>query len=248
MGTSNITFMNGWIPEYTFMSGSFLDTDFIQFLPSSRFYRGPSLVSSLKDSSLHSSLRQPAIDLIQTIIVSDASALISIILKGQLHPSDKPIKTTNYGDEEDEEDILFGLHIKEKDISCWNEFTQQHKLISQVDGSWMCIPMLWFDVLVEIDPLFLPLSISKAVFWALSQFSLIEPESSTEMALSVRNWLATRASEISYLFGWKVPSGSDDGGDGTESRNSIRTSTMCLPLVRTFKRLVPSYDVSRQFM
>ncbi|KAI3455745.1 hypothetical protein Pfo_012408 [Paulownia fortunei] len=204
---------------------------------------GPSLVSSLKDSSLHSSLRQPAIDLIQTIVVSDASALISVILNGQLHPSDKPIRPTNYGDVEDEEEILSGLHIEEKDISCWKEFSLQHKIISQVDGSWMCIPMLWFDVLVEIDPLVLPLSFSKAVFWALSRFSLIATENSTEMALSVRNWLATCASEISYLFGWKVPSGSDDGGDGTESRNSIRTSTMCLPLVRTFKRLTAHYTV-----
>lgn len=197
-------------------------------------------MSSLKDSSLHSSLRQPAIDLIQTIIVSDASALISIILNGQLHPSDKPIRPTNYGDADDEEEIRSGLHIeeKEKDISCWKEFTLQHKIISQVDGSWMCIPMLWFDVLVEIDPLALPLSFSKAVIWALSRFSLIETESSTEMSLSVRNWLATCASEICYLLGWKAPSGSDDGGDGTESRNSIRTSTMCRPLVRTFKRLV----------
>ncbi|KAK6129452.1 hypothetical protein DH2020_036810 [Rehmannia glutinosa] len=204
---------------------------------------GPSLVSSLKDSLLHSSLRQPAIDLIQTIIVSDACALISIILNGQLHASDKSVRPTNYGDVEDEEEILSGFHTKEKDNSCWNEFMLQHKIISQVDGTWMCVPMLWFDVLVEIDPLVLPLSFSKAVFWALSRFSLIEPENSSEMALSVRNWLATCASEVSYLFGWKVPSGSDDGGDGTESRNSIRTSTMCLPLVRTFKRLTAHYTI-----
>ena len=41
---------------------------------------GPPFVSSLKDSSLHSSLRQPAFDLIQTIIVSDATALIYSVL------------------------------------------------------------------------------------------------------------------------------------------------------------------------
>lgn len=197
-------------------------------------------MSSLKDSSLHSSLRQPAIDLIQIIIVSDASALISVILNGQLHSIDKPMRPNNYGDADDEEEILSGFHIeeKEKDSSCWEEFTMQHKVISQVNGSWMCIPMLWFDVLVELDPFALPLSFSKAVIWALSQFSLLENESSTEMSLSVRSWLATCASEIGYLLGWKVPTGSDDGGDGTESRNSIRTSTMCRPLVRTFKRLL----------
>ncbi|KAH6773277.1 P-loop containing nucleoside triphosphate hydrolases superfamily protein [Perilla frutescens var. hirtella] len=207
---------------------------------------GPFLVSFLKDTLLHSSLRQPAIDLIQTIIVSDASALISIILNGQLHPSDKPIRPTNSGDADDEEEILSTLHAKENDTSCWKEFALQHKVVSQVDGSWMCVPMLWFDVLVEIDPLALPLSFSKAVIWALSRFSLIETENSTEMSLSVRNWLTTCASEISYLLGWKVPSGSDDGGDGTESRNSIRTSTMCRPLVRTFKRLTTHYTIKME--
>ncbi|KAL3835347.1 hypothetical protein ACJIZ3_010083 [Penstemon smallii] len=203
---------------------------------------GPALVSSLKDSSLHSSLRQPAFDLIQTVIVSDASALMSIILNGQLHPSDKPIRTHPI-DLEDEDEILSGLHINEKEASCWKDFIMLHKIVSQVDGSWMCVPMLWFEVLVEIDPMVLPFTFSKAVFWALSRFSLIELENSTEMALSVRNWLSTCAQEISHLFGWKVPSGSDDGGDGTESRNSIRTSTMCLPLVRTFKRLTAHYVI-----
>ena len=42
--------------------------------------RGPYLVSSLKDSSLHSSLRQPAFNLFQTIIVSDAAVLVSSML------------------------------------------------------------------------------------------------------------------------------------------------------------------------
>ncbi|XP_051129452.1 uncharacterized protein LOC127250300 isoform X2 [Andrographis paniculata] len=202
---------------------------------------GPSLVSSLKDSSLHNSLRQPAIDLIQTIIVSDAAALISVILRGHLHPGDKPIKPTNYRDVEEEE-ILSHLDVKENN-TCWKEFSLQYKNVSQVDGSWMCVPMLWIEVLVEIDPLVFPLSFSKAVFWALSRFSVVEPASSTDTSLSIKNWFATQASEISFLLGWKVPSGSDDGGGGTELRNSIKTSTMCLPLVRTFKRLTADYAV-----
>ncbi|XP_073271318.1 uncharacterized protein [Primulina huaijiensis] len=203
---------------------------------------GPSIVSSLKDLSLHSSLRQPAIDLIQTVIVSDASAFLSLIMNGQLHSGDTPV-IPNYCEYDGEEGILSALDINERDASCWKEFTLQHKIVSQVDGSWMCVPMLWFDVFAEIDPSILPLSFSKAVFWALSRFSLIEPENSTVITLSLRNWLATCASEISYLFGWKVPSGCDDGGGGTESKNSIRISTMCLPLVRTFKRFMTHYAV-----
>ncbi|KZV27524.1 hypothetical protein F511_04575 [Dorcoceras hygrometricum] len=203
---------------------------------------GPSIVSSLKDLSLHSSLRQPAIDLIQAVVVSDASAFLSLIMNGQFHSGDTLV-VRNYCEDDGEEGVLSALDINEGDAGCWKEFTLQHKIISQVDGSWMCAPMLWFDVLAEIDPSFLPLSFSKAIFLALSRFSLIEPENSTVMTLSLKNWLANCASEISYLFGWKLPSGCDDGGDGTESKNSIRISTMCIPLLRTFKRLMIHYTV-----
>ncbi|XP_073146696.1 uncharacterized protein [Henckelia pumila] len=203
---------------------------------------GPSIVSSLKDLSLHSSLRQPAIDLIQTVIVSDASAILSLLMSGQFHSGDTLVMP-NYREDDGEEGILSALDINERDASCWKEFTLQYKMVSQVDGSWMCVPMLWFDVFAEIDPSVLPLSFSKAVFWALSRFSLVEPENSAVITLSLKNWLATCALEISYLFGWKIPSGCDDGGDGTESKNSIRISTMCLPLVRTFKRLMTHYVV-----
>jgi hypothetical protein len=43
--------------------------------------RGPSLISSIEDTSLHGSLRQSAFDLINIVIISDASALISYKLK-----------------------------------------------------------------------------------------------------------------------------------------------------------------------
>ncbi|XP_022889351.1 uncharacterized protein LOC111404723 isoform X2 [Olea europaea var. sylvestris] len=204
---------------------------------------GPSLVSSLKDSVLHSSLRQPALDLIQTIIVSDASALISMVLSGQLRSCNTPSGPTSFGIEDDDEEPLFVLDIEDNDVSCWKEFSLQKKMTSQVYGEWMCIPKLWFDVLVEIDPLALPVSFSKSVFWALSRFSMVEPENREEMALPVRNWLSSFASEMSSLCGWKVPSGADDGGDGAESRNSVKSSSMCLPLVRAFKRLAAHYTV-----
>ncbi|TXG64626.1 hypothetical protein EZV62_011620 [Acer yangbiense] len=53
------------------------------------------------------------------------------------------------------------------------------------------------DVDVDIDPSILPVSFSKAVFWARSRFSIVEPEITAEMALNVRTWLA------SSTFGWK---------------------------------------------
>lgn len=198
--------------------------------------RGPSLVSSLKDSSLHSSLRQPAFDLIQTIIVSDAASLGTMFLNCCKPPTVERSMGSEFIDDDNDEGLLCSHDVEVKDVSCWNGFSTQSKTTSWVYDWWMCIPMLWFDVLVEIDPSVFPVSFSKAVFWALSRLSMVEPENVTEMSLPVRNWLSTCASEISHLFGWKVPSGSDDGGNGNESKNSVKVSASCIPLLITFKR------------
>lgn len=194
-------------------------------------------MASLKDSSLYSSFRQPAFDLIQTIIVSDASALVSSILHSQIHKSvDRNM--IDFKDEEDDNEGQFADDGEEKDVNCWSGFRVQSQTTSSEFGAWMCIPMLWVEVLIEINPAVLPISFSKAVVWALSRFSMVEPETSTEMALPVGQWLTTRAPEISHLFGWKTPCGSDDGGDGEESKNSVNVTTMCIPLIRTFRRLI----------
>lgn len=200
--------------------------------PFSTLSRGPSLVSSLRDSSLHNSLRQPAFDLSQIIITSDASALMASILKSNLS-NDRAIPIS-LGDED--EKMRLDFDVEGVDISCWSQYHLQSQITSLVCEGWMCIPMLWFDVLVGIDPLILPPSFSKAVFWAISRFSMIALENIATIDPSVENWLKNFAAEISHLFGWKTPSGSDDGGDGIASKNSIVVSKMCMPLVRTFKR------------
>lgn len=192
-------------------------------------------MSSLKDSSLHSSLRQPAFDVVQTIIVSDAVALVTSILKYGLASSDERCLPFQL-DEEDGQENLFGCDFEENDDSCWKEFSSQADISSDVCGDWMCIPMLWFEVLVEIDPLVLPVSFAKAVFWALSRLSLLESVNDTDLTPSLGHWLRTCASDISHVFNWKVPSGSNDGVEGVESKNSIKVSTKCIPLIRLFKR------------
>ncbi|XP_065864126.1 uncharacterized protein [Euphorbia lathyris] len=203
---------------------------------------GPSLVSSLKDSSLHSSLRQPAFDLIQAIIVSDATALATMMLNNRT-PLDTD-RSTEFNDGEDDDDGLpFSSDVEEKDNSCWREFSAQSKITSQEYRGWMCVPMIWIDVLVDTDPSILPVSFSKAVFWARSFLTMTEPETAAEMVLSVRSWLLSSATEISNSFGWKVPTGSDDGGGGKESKNSVRVSVIHLPLLRTFNRLTAHFIV-----
>lgn len=198
------------------------------------FVRGPSLVSSLKDSSLHNSLRQPAFDLIQTIVVSDAAVLVSTVLNTHLNLCSERSMSYELNDEDDE-GLPFAENTEEQDNSSWSEFSIQSKIASREFREWMCIPMLWIDVLADINPSVLPISFSKAVLWARSRFPMVEPATGAETALPVRTWLSSSSAEISSTFGWKVPTGSDDGGD-VVSKNAIKASTMPLPLIRTFNR------------
>ncbi|KAI9084552.1 hypothetical protein K1719_033540 [Acacia pycnantha] len=203
---------------------------------------GPFLVSSLKDSSLHSSLRQPAFDLIQTIIVSDATALISSTLNHCTPLSNDGGMEYELNDDSDKIWLPTGLD-EEKDSSSWSQFGMQSRITSQECREWMCIPLLWVDVLVDIHLSILPMSFSKAVFWARSRFSMVEPESSAEMLLPIRTWLSTYSSEISSSLEWKVPTGSDDGGNGNISKNSVEVLTMSSTLIRTFSRLTAHFLV-----
>ncbi|XP_027925955.1 helicase SEN1 isoform X3 [Vigna unguiculata] len=208
---------------------------------------GPSLVSSLKDSSLHSSLRQPAFDLIQTIIVSDATALMHSVLNGcTTLRTDRGIidEVIELDDENDDICLPSFPDSEENDSSSsWSHFKVQNGITSQDCRQWICIPMLWVDVLVDINPSILPISFSKAVFWARSRFPLVEYENTAEMVLPNRSFLSSYAPEISSSFGWKVPTGSDDGGDGNKSKNSVEVLTMSRPLLRTFIRLTAHFLV-----
>nr|DAD46144.1 TPA_asm: hypothetical protein HUJ06_004374 [Nelumbo nucifera] len=205
---------------------------------------GPSLLSSLKDSHLHSSLRQPALDLIQIIIVSDAAALVTSMLKFVRPAICNSGISTDPNDDEDE----FPLYhdIEEKGSSCWSEFSIQNRLTSHECRDWMCIPMLWFDVLVEVHPSILPISFSKAVIWALSQFSMVEPQNRTEMALSVGDWFSSLSGTMSISSKWELPTGSDDGGDGKESRNAVKAATMYIPLIKAFKRFATHFVIQME--
>ncbi|XP_030546834.1 uncharacterized protein LOC115752685 isoform X1 [Rhodamnia argentea] len=204
---------------------------------------GPSLVSSLKDSSLHPSLRQPALDLIQTIMVSDAAALISSSLSFHTRPSIVRSAVKLNDAEDDDEPAFLPYGVEEEKFGAWRAFSSQNLVVSREYRGWMCIPMLWTDVLVETDPTVLPLSFSKAVFWARSRLLFVEPDISGETYLPIQSWILSFAEEMSSAFGWKVPTGSDDGGDGKLSKNSVEASSMCLPLIKTFNRLTGHFLV-----
>ncbi|KAK9097711.1 hypothetical protein Syun_024756 [Stephania yunnanensis] len=202
---------------------------------------GPSLICSLKDSSLHNCLRQPAFDLILQIIVSDAEALIFSLFSCQVNTF---MDVGAFAENDCENELSFSHDVEENDTSCWSEFYDQGKLTSRECKGWMCIPLLWHDVLVDMNPSVFPISFSKGVLWALSRLSMVEPGNSYEVGDSVKDWLSSNAREISFC--WEVPTGYDDGGDGKESKNSIKTSKMCLPLIRIFRRLAGHFIIQME--
>ncbi|KAK4773514.1 hypothetical protein SAY87_028533 [Trapa incisa] len=201
---------------------------------------GPSLVSSLKDTSLHPSLRQPAVNLIQTIVVSDTAALVMSTLHSDTYASIDEI-ITGLDISEDGEPALIP-QFEEDEKSSWSEFSLQSALICEEYSGWMCIPMLWIDVLVEADITVLPQSFLKVVLWARSRLSFVEPGVGTEISVPIKTWLSSSATEVSDSFGWRTPTGSDDGGTNV-SKNSVEAFTMHLPLVRTFNRLTAYFLV-----
>ncbi|KAH9305770.1 hypothetical protein KI387_010174, partial [Taxus chinensis] len=173
-------------------------------------YRGPSLIHSVTDSSLYSSLRQPAFDLIQTIIVADAAALVSLwARKCNQHISF--LKTPCEIDADDDESHSFN-EVEGTDVNCWTDFNMLGRLTAHGCEEWFCIPLLWVDVF-GILPSALPLSFSKSVMWALSRFSAIEPEIDNSLKMSVSQWVSMYFEKIGTTLMWDTPKGCDDGAD-----------------------------------
>ncbi|GFS31579.1 P-loop containing nucleoside triphosphate hydrolases superfamily protein [Actinidia rufa] len=133
--------------------------------------QGPSLVSSLKDSSLHSSLRQPAFDLIQTILVSDAAVLVTSMLDCHTPPIISKSTSFELNDEDEDEGLCLLMIVKRRMIVVWNEFSVQSRFTSQeFFGEWMSIPMLGHYVFVEIDPLNLSCIVFQGCFLGIISF------------------------------------------------------------------------------
>ncbi|EEE69980.1 hypothetical protein OsJ_29879 [Oryza sativa Japonica Group] len=181
---------------------------------------GPSLIGSLKDKSLHNSLRQPALDLINILIISDASALISFKMKYESFTKGDVINSVIFVDDDDELPVF--CDAEEMDYGCWNDFNVLYKLTCRECKDWRCVPLLWYLIMVQLEPSELPMAFSKAVFWALSHISVLEPGVSTESSVPVNDWLSSHAGEVLPTFSWQVPNGADDGGVGKECINTLK--------------------------
>ena len=195
------------------------------------------MICSLNDTSLHSSLRQPAFDLINILIVSDASALISFKLKYESDTKGDSSNSVMFVEDEDE--LPFADDTAEKEYSCWSDFRALNKLTFRGCKDWTCVPLLWYLVMVQLEPSKLPMAFSKAVFWALSHISILEPGLAMDLSVPVNDWLSSHAGEVSSTFSWQVPNGADDGGGGKDCINTLKVSKFGTLLLRIFKRLAP---------
>ncbi|ONM56016.1 P-loop containing nucleoside triphosphate hydrolase superfamily protein [Zea mays] len=195
---------------------------------------GPSLISSVEDTSLHVSLRQPALVLIYIIIISDASALIYYKLKYGAVQKVNVSNSVMFADDDDE--LPFSHDAEDKSQSCWNDFNVLSKLASRECKDWKCVPLLWYLTMVQLEPSKLPVAFSKAVLWGLSHISVLEPGLATELSMPVNTWLSSQTGEVSSAFTWQVPNGADDGGGG-DCINVVKVSQLCTLLLRIFKRL-----------
>lgn len=197
------------------------------------------MISSIEDTSLHDSLRQPALGLIYMVIISDASALIYHKLKYGAVQKVNLRNSVMFADDDDE--LPFSHEAEEKSQSCWKDFNVLKKLASRECKDWKCVPLLWYLTMFQLEPSKLPIAFSKAVLWGLSHISVLEPGLATELSVPVNIWLSSHAEEISSTFTWQVPNGADDGGGGKDCMNAVKVSLFCNLLLRIFKRSVLFY-------
>ncbi|KAJ3676832.1 hypothetical protein LUZ60_002556 [Juncus effusus] len=193
---------------------------------------GPSLINSLKDTTLHISLRQPAFDLITSIIISDSCALIS-----------KHFSISQNTLSESETLIPFSKSPQNptKIPTYWDEFKSQWNLTSKecTNNNWRVIPILWLTAFLQLDPLILPISFSKAAFFSLSRISISCLNfTNADVARPADEWVMSHLGDFLGCFKWETPSGTNCGGEeGKESKNSVEVaSSNWSVLLRAFKR------------
>lgn len=184
--------------------------------------RGPALITALKDISLHAALRQPAIDLMQSIIMADVAALDE--LSSKQTPSSSPWKGLLDDGCFDDEDAEPTIETEQSnDDKLWRSLEKLNSAVRDAANTWFCLPLVWMEGLKSLPPASVPASFSKFVVWAASQLSLFSIETQEAQAdlLVLHNGIA-----FSHGFGvalcWPAPKGCDDGDDGKPCSNSVK--------------------------
>lgn len=135
--------------------------------------RGPPLVATLKDTGLHQSLRLPAIELFQIILVADSSALAAF--SGKFDGPESPWGYLLDSGLNDQDDKATADHDHAGDAKAWESYKKVSGSVAEDIENWSCVPLLWLEVLEEALPFNFPASFCKAVLWALARLAIVDP-------------------------------------------------------------------------
>ena len=194
-------------------------------------HRGPPLLESVKDTQLYDAVRQPAIHLLEIIIVADSVVLASLDSR-DTKISDNFIEIND----EDVDDLNKRIETMFENNRL-REYKGLDKLTEERDN-WLCAPILWVEILGKVLPSELPDSFSLAVAWASARMFLV---SSANPNLSGncfpdRYPEVTSSKALSSSLIWETPKGCDDGADGQLVPNAVKVSSHGSQLVLLLKR------------
>ncbi|MCO5611008.1 hypothetical protein L7F22_065256 [Adiantum nelumboides] len=195
---------------------------------------GPSLLESARDTQLYDSLRRPAVQLLETIIIADSVVLSYLHSRGSESKSSFPLNTFEPL-EAVAENELGG------NISYLNEHKTLDKLVDSCTN-WLCAPILWVEILEKVLPSDLPETFSQAVLWASSRLSL-----ASEGELASRDVQPNQHRKVGFpdtivrSLVWETPKGCDDGADGKICPNSVVAQDYVTQLVLLLKGSVGTF-------
>ncbi|KAL3682269.1 hypothetical protein R1sor_000291 [Riccia sorocarpa] len=205
---------------------------------------GPPLVATLKDVSLIKSVRQSAVDLIQSILVADAAALASVTIQ-QLSSQNVRKYTLDVGDDdfdsvfEDESPTGEGEMVAGVKYSV--SFSSVTRSVEACED-WSCVPLLWMEALSETVPASVPGSFTKAVMWGLSRLSVIDTEgTSGQNNVLVSGDGVACSDAILTAFKWVKPKGYDDGAAGEGCLNAVKAKAHVKEMISILKRLAEKF-------
>ena len=176
-------------------------------------------------------MRQPAVHLLEIIIVADSVVLAS------LHSKSTEI-SDNFIDINDED--VDSLNKQSETMLENNTFGEYKRLdkLTEERNNWLCAPILWIEILGKVLPSDLPGSFSLAVAWASARMFLVSNANLNLYGNCLPNRYpeVTSSKALSLSLVWETPKGCDDGADGRLGPNVLRVSSHGSQLVSLLKR------------
>ncbi|KAI5072739.1 hypothetical protein GOP47_0013117 [Adiantum capillus-veneris] len=195
---------------------------------------GPSLLESVKDTQLYDSLRAPAVQLLETILIADSVVLSYLHSRGSQGKNSLPCDTFEQVEE-----------VPEIDTGEYTSYLNQHKALDKLGenwNSWLCAPILWVEILEKVLPSDLPEPFSQAVLWASSRMSLayVDELAPRDVQTRFHREVGFTNTPVSSLI-WETPKGCDDGADGKLCPNTVVAREHVTQLVLLLKKCVGTF-------